>query len=273
MSGGKTFTRVRYRAKNRKAFTLIELLVVISVIALLMALLVPALSRARKQARVVVCQANLRQLVIISWMYMSEDDDDLMDYKHWCSAASPDDYASSAKLYLCPMATRCDMTRFVENRRGASIGGKFTAWWTNELFSNDPSAFRFCCSSYGCNDYAWGKNSYTAANLKAPSTIPILFDGAWPNCSPLETDDPPVFDEDLAHDSGRGNSIKTACLDRHGNGTLNMAFADGASRRVGLKEIWTLKWHRQFDTAGPWTKAGSVQPSDWPEWMRNFKDY
>ena len=38
-------------------------------------------------------------------------------------------------------------------------------------------------------------------------------------------------------------------------------------------ELWTLKWHRNFDTTGPWTKAGGVQPADWPEWMRRFKDY
>jgi len=44
-------------------------------------------------------------------------------------------------------------------------------------------------------------------------------------------------------------------------------------RTVGLKELWTLKWHREFDTAGPWTKAGGVLPGDWPEWLRKFKDY
>jgi hypothetical protein len=42
---------------------------------------------------------------------------------------------------------------------------------------------------------------------------------------------------------------------------------------VGLKELWTLKWHRSFNTAGPWTKAGGVSPEDWPEWIRPFKDY
>jgi hypothetical protein len=44
-------------------------------------------------------------------------------------------------------------------------------------------------------------------------------------------------------------------------------------RKTGLKELWTLKWHLQFDTANAWTKAGGAQPEDWPEWMRSFKDY
>jgi hypothetical protein len=44
-------------------------------------------------------------------------------------------------------------------------------------------------------------------------------------------------------------------------------------RPVGLKELWTIKWHSDFDTAGPWTEAGGVQPEDWPQWMRSFKDY
>jgi hypothetical protein len=48
---------------------------------------------------------------------------------------------------------------------------------------------------------------------------------------------------------------------------------DWSVRKVGLKELWTLKWHRNFDTSGPWTKAGGVKPDDWPKWMRNFRDY
>jgi len=48
---------------------------------------------------------------------------------------------------------------------------------------------------------------------------------------------------------------------------------DWSVRKVGPKELWTLKWHRKFDTANDWTIAGGVKPEDWPEWMRNFKDY
>lgn len=62
------------------------------------------------------------------------------------------------------------------------------------------------------------------------------------------------------------------CIDRHG-GAVNFLFLDGSVRKVGLKELWTLKWHRMYMTAGPWTKAGGVLPSDWPAWLRPFKDY
>ena len=62
------------------------------------------------------------------------------------------------------------------------------------------------------------------------------------------------------------------CINRH-DGGINGLFMDWSVRRVGLKELWTLKWQRNFNTAGPWTKAGGVRPEDWPEWMRKFKDY
>jgi hypothetical protein len=34
-----------------------------------------------------------------------------------------------------------------------------------------------------------------------------------------------------------------------------------------------LKWHKEFDTANEWTKTGGIKPSEWPVWMRKFKDY
>jgi len=47
----------------------------------------------------------------------------------------------------------------------------------------------------------------------------------------------------------------------------------GFRSKLVLKELLTSKWHRLFDTEGPWTKAGGVTPSDWPEWMSDFKDF
>jgi len=60
---------------HRKAFTLIELLVVIAVIAILMAILMPALSRAREQGKRTACLNNLRQLTT-GWIMYADDNND-----------------------------------------------------------------------------------------------------------------------------------------------------------------------------------------------------
>jgi len=61
-------------ASRRRGFTLIELLVVISVIRLLIALLLPALSKARETSRRIICLSNLRQMGIGSAVYQSENE-------------------------------------------------------------------------------------------------------------------------------------------------------------------------------------------------------
>lgn len=57
-----------------KAFTLIELLVVISVVAMLMGILMPALAAARSGSRALACKSNLRQLLVASIGYATEND-------------------------------------------------------------------------------------------------------------------------------------------------------------------------------------------------------
>jgi prepilin-type N-terminal cleavage/methylation domain-containing protein/prepilin-type processing-associated H-X9-DG protein len=59
----------------RRAFTLIELLVVVSIIAILMAILLPALSRAREQAKQTVCLANQKTLALSFFQYANENND------------------------------------------------------------------------------------------------------------------------------------------------------------------------------------------------------
>ncbi len=63
-----------YRQTHRRGFTLIELLVVISIIALLMAIMVPVLSKAKEHARRVACQNNLHQGLLVGQMYASDSD-------------------------------------------------------------------------------------------------------------------------------------------------------------------------------------------------------
>ena len=45
------------------------------------------------------------------------------------------------------------------------------------------------------------------------------------------------------------------------------------SKAVGIKELWTFKWHRKYNQSGPYTLGGGAIASDWPEWMQNMKDY
>lgn len=65
--------------RRREAFTLIELLVVISIIAILMAVLMPALTRAREQGQRAVCLSNLKQLQLAWDMYANDNDERIVN--------------------------------------------------------------------------------------------------------------------------------------------------------------------------------------------------
>ena len=90
---------------------------------------------------------------------------------------------------------------------------------------------------------------------------------------PNPTDSPAKSEDKAATEpSLDSNGMKLFSINRH-SGCINSIFMDWSVRKVTLKELWKLKWHKNFNTNGPWTKAGGVNPEDWPEWMRGFKDY
>lgn len=91
---------------KRRGFTLIELLVVIAIIALLMAIMMPALAQVRKQAKKIVCQANLRQWGTLFLLYTSDNNGRFMKLKNlaWFPQLKP--YFKNPEIFLCPTATR-----------------------------------------------------------------------------------------------------------------------------------------------------------------------
>ncbi len=264
-----TVVRIFIMMRSRRGFTLIELLVVIAIIALLMAILMPALARVKKQAQSVVCQARLREWGFMFKFY-TDDYDGYFNNRNvsgglWMTALRSY-YKDDAKMLLCPTATK-----LMQNAsdwgtyKAASIDSYIFSYginsWTNSV-AQDRDTFRL-------EEWFW-KNVW---DVGEKNNIPVFADGTWHDAWPRYTDMPVQFPEGFGiGNRGTSGDINHFCIDRH-NGAVNMLFMDWSARKIGLKELWKFKWHREFDTAGPWTKAGGVQPLDWPQWMRNFKDY
>lgn len=86
------------RGRGRWAFTLIELLVVISIVSLLIALLLPALTSARELARSAVCLSNQRQIVVYGAVYANDSDGYMMAYQQWETNALKRNFANPPTL-------------------------------------------------------------------------------------------------------------------------------------------------------------------------------
>lgn len=278
---------------NPKGFTLIELLVVIAVIALLMSILMPCLQRARKQAKGIACQSKLHQWGVRLATFAAENDGRLVftsrsdlparsslgwfayaDEGKWDpNALDSDRWRELAGLRACPLATKTARQAGYDT----AWGGTFLAW---EAFlygkvtpgSYDPThavaPINILDTAPDPKVFQW---HWASVYVKGAANIHAFLDNSAGRAGGYCAKDPPP-PRDAIPIGEVSNRWSDFCINRH-DGSVNSLFLDSSVRKVGLKELWTLKWQPDYETLGPWTKAGGVKPEDWPEWMRGFKDY
>lgn len=280
--------------KTKKGFTLIELLVVIAIIALLMSILMPALSKVKKQAMAVACRARMNQWGAICSMYTSEND----GMFHMRNTGQPSGWGhqmwtSVYKPFYKDPTMRCCAA--AEN--GAIHTGPYATYggpgypagahgsWNPQATDAIPKGEdKYWFGSLGMSRYiedARGPgydNSpdfWRKADVKGGDKVPVLFDCLYVLAWGSSKGDPPEYNGQF----GIGD-MKDITVDRH-DGTSNYLFLDWSVRKVGLKESWTLQWSKSFNTCDVYTlcnyKGSKKQCHDfWNSkayWMKNMPEY
>ena len=265
------------KCPNRKsAFTLIELLVVISIIALLIGILLPALGSARDSARAAKCLANARSWSQVFTMFTTDDGG--LPYgteRTWMVDLHPYISGFDDENKLCPAGSQ-------EPTTGSGGGGNYyvgdadTAWKTTNVsfIKGDPVDFR---ASYGFNGYLYSTTKNGGADfetgqrfigtpdlkrwwgsidgVRRPTEVPLWGDSNWRESWPHHDNTMPTdLSQGWRWDQGQGgpeHMMGRYAIDRHSE-AVNVSFIDGHASLVQIPDLWTLEWHRQFDTTvGP----------------------
>lgn len=256
---------------TKRGFTLIELLVVIAIIAILMAILMPVLGLVRYQARTVACQSRLSQWGKAFMLFTMDNGGYFASSSMGMWTSFLDPYYQDPELCLCPAASKP-----VEPNGGPfPYGSTFRAWGKFDA-SYAQYGLEGVYGSYGMNghvsndrpveDDPYGRdvsNNWRRSDVRQANEVPLLLDCVWIGGAPEQSDEPPMF-EGYFQPTPLGVNMQGFCIDRH-QGHINGLFLDFTTRKIGLKELWCLKWHKGFEM--------NTDPQVWPEWMQNFKDY
>jgi prepilin-type N-terminal cleavage/methylation domain-containing protein/prepilin-type processing-associated H-X9-DG protein len=253
------------KTSGSRGFTLIELLVVIAIIAILAAMLLPALSGAKIRAKDVQCKNGLKQLGLAESIYLTDYNGEMFQYsgQTWIPTLSQV-YANAADVVRCPM------TDYLQPTPAADTPGDFrTAWFklynTGTAVESYRGSYTFNAWLYATERYTAGNAFFKESNVKKPAMTPIFADGifvdAWPETNNMPCHNLQAGFFDATDPNGVG--MDRYLISRHGPhrpttppvnasfakpfpGGVNMVFFDGHVESVSLDGLWGLTWHQQW---------------------------
>ena len=234
-----------FRCSNSKpepaGFTLIELLVVIAIIAILAAMLLPALSRAREAARFALCTSNMKQMVTAAMMYGNEADDHL-PFPNWVPRedGGANDWAGAGWLY-----NWADGRTLPEHRRNGVLWEHLGDGRIYRCPSDQgPYRNTNVLTSYSCNGAVIGFNNGVLPSVRygaVRESVALLYygmshEGGWNDGS------------NFHHEIGdAGLPMQYRLPKRHGY-KFPGGMIDGSVQRVDGAEY--AAWG--FERPGPW---------------------